>query len=331
MKVIIPLAGFGTRLRPHTYSKPKPLINVAGKPVLGHLLDKLAGLKVEEYIFVVGYLGDQVEDYVNTEYHLPARFVEQKEMLGQAHAIWLTRDYLDEGPVFVLFVDTLFEADLSTLDAPGADAVIFVKEVEDPRPFGVVTLNGDQYISGFVEKPTTMDNRLAVIGLYYFKNGKRLIDAIQKLMDNKMMTRGEYFLADAMQLMVQEGMKFRIEPVSVWLDCGRPDTVLETNRYLLQNSRDNSAEFSNRRDIIIVPPVNIHPSAQISQSVIGPYVTIAANCIISNSFLRDTIVDEGAVCKDTLMEQSLVGRNARVEGRFRTANVGDSSAIGFVG
>jgi glucose-1-phosphate thymidylyltransferase len=331
MKVIIPLAGFGTRLRPHTYSKPKPLINVAGKPVLGHLLDKLAGLKVEEYIFVVGYLGDQVEDYVNAEYHLPARFVEQKEMLGQAHAIWLTRDYLDEGPVFVLFVDTLFEADLSTLDAPGADAVIFVKEVEDPRPFGVVTLNGDSYISGFVEKPTTMDNRLAVIGLYYFKNGRRLIDAIQKLMDNKMMTRGEYFLADAMQLMVQEGMKFRIEPVSVWLDCGRPDTVLETNRYLLQNSRDNSAEFSNRRDIIIVPPVNIHPSAQISQSVIGPYVTIAANCIISNSFLRDTIVDEGAVCRDTLMEQSLVGRNARVEGRFRMVNVGDSSAMGFVG
>jgi glucose-1-phosphate thymidylyltransferase len=331
MKVIIPLAGFGTRLRPHTYSKPKPLINVAGKPVLGHLLDKLAGLKVEEYIFVVGYLGDQVEDYVNAEYHLPARFVEQKEMLGQAHAIWLTRDYLDEGPVFILFVDTLFEADLSTLDAPGADAVIFVKEVEDPRPFGVVTLNGDSYISGFVEKPTTLDNRLAVIGLYYFKSGQRLIDAIQKLMDSKMMTKGEYFLADAMQLMVQEGMKFRIEPVSVWLDCGRPDTVLETNRYLLQNSRDNSAEFSNRRDIIIVPPVNIHPSAQISQSVIGPNVTVAANCIISNSFLRDTIVDEGAVCRDTLMEQSLVGRHARVEGRFRMVNVGDSSAMGFVG
>jgi glucose-1-phosphate thymidylyltransferase len=331
MKVIIPLAGFGTRLRPHTYSKPKPLINVAGKPVLGHLLDKLAGLKVEEYIFVVGYLGDQVEDYVNAEYHLPARFVEQKEMLGQAHAIWLTRDYLDEGPVFILFVDTLFEADLSTLDAPGADAVIFVKEVEDPRPFGVVTLNGDSYISGFVEKPTTLDNRLAVIGLYYFKSGQRLIDAIQKLMDSKMMTKGEYFLADAMQLMVQEGMKFRIEPVSVWLDCGRPDTVLETNRYLLQNSRDNSAEFSNRRDIIIVPPVNIHPSAQISQSVIGPNVTVAANCIISNSFLRDTIVDEGAVCRDTLMEQSLIGRHARVEGRFRMVNVGDSSAMGFVG
>lgn len=331
MKVIIPLAGFGTRLRPHTYTKPKPLINVAGKPVLGHLLDKLAGLKIEEYIFVVGYLGDQVEDYVNAEYHLPARFVEQKEMLGQAHAIWLTRDYLDDGPVFVLFVDTLFEADLSTLDAPGADAVIFVKEVEDPRPFGVVTLNGDKYITGFVEKPATMENRLAVIGLYYFKNSRRLIGAIQELMDNKLMTKGEYFLADAMQLMVKEGLKFRIEPVSVWLDCGRPDTVLETNRYLLQNSRDNSAEFADRKDIIIVPPVNIHPSAQISHSVVGPNVTIAANCTISSSFLRDTIVDEGAVCKDTLMEQSLVGRNARVEGRFRMVNVGDSSAIGFVG
>ncbi|MCC7449114.1 MAG: NTP transferase domain-containing protein [Anaerolineae bacterium] len=331
MKVIIPLAGFGTRLRPHTYTKPKPMINVAGKPVLGHLLDKLKGLDISEYIFIVGHLGDQVEDYVNNEYHLPARFVEQKELLGQAHAIWLAREHIDSEPIFILFVDTLFEADLTTLDAPGADAVVFVKEVEDPRPFGVVTLDqNQQYITGFVEKPKTMENRLAVIGLYYFKNGKALIDSIQDLMDRKIMTKNEYFLADAMQLMVQSGCKIRTEPVSVWLDCGRPDTVLETNRYLLEHSRDNSADFQNQPGVVIIPPVNIHPSAQISESVIGPNVTIAAHCTINRCVMCDTIVDEGATCQNTLLEQSLIGRNAQLEGRYRKVNVGDSSAVGFV-
>ncbi len=328
MKVIIPLAGFGTRLRPHTYSKPKPMINVAGKPVLGHLLDKLAGLDISEYIFIVGYLGDQVEEYVTNEYKLPARFVEQKELLGQAHAIWLAREYLDDEPVFILFVDTLFEADLTVLGKTDADAVIYVKEVDDPRSFGVVTLDSNGYITSFVEKPLIKDNRLAVIGLYYFKHGNELIKAIQELMDRKIMTKNEYFLADAMHLMVQAGCKFRVERASQWLDCGRPDTVLETNRYLLQNSRDNSTQ-AERPGVIIIPPVNIHPSVQITESVIGPNVTIAANCTITRSLLRDTIVDEGATCQDTLLEQSLIGRNARVEGRFRTVNVGDSSAVGF--
>ncbi len=330
MKVIIPLAGFGTRLRPQTYTKPKPMINVAGKPVLGHLLDKIAGLDIDEYIFIVGYLGDQVEDYVNAEYHLPARFVEQKEMLGQAHAIWLARDYLDDGPAFVIFVDTLFETDLSVLKAPTVDAVIFVKEVEDPRPFGVVTLDKDQFITRFVEKPTTMENRLAVIGLYYFKNGNSLIKAIMELMDRKIMIKNEYFLADAMHLMVQAGQKFRTAPVSVWLDCGRPETILETHRYLLEHGHDNSASLTFGNDVIIVPPVNVHLSAKINRSVIGPHVTIGENCTISGSILRDTIIDEGATCTDTLLEQSLLGRNSRVEGRYRTVNVGDSSAIGFI-
>ena len=331
MKVIIPLAGFGTRLRPHTFTKPKPLINVAGKPVLGHLLDKIAGLDIDEYIFIVGYLGDQVEDYVNREYKLNARFVEQKEMLGQAHAISLAQEYLNDGPVFILFVDTLFEADLSILGRTDEDAVIFVKEVEDPRPFGVVTLNANDYITGFIEKSTQMDNRLAVVGLYYFKNGNQLISAIQELMDRKIMTKNEYFLADAMDIMVKRGLKFRTAPVSVWLDAGKPETVLETNRYLLEHGRDNSAEVTGQTNLIIVPPVNIHPSAQITNSIIGPHVTIAARCVITSSILRDTIVDEGSTCKDTLLEQSLIGRNAHVEDQYRSVNVGDSSAVGFAG
>jgi glucose-1-phosphate thymidylyltransferase len=331
MKVVIPLAGFGTRLRPHTYTKPKPLIKVAGKPVLGHLLDKLADLNVDEYIFIVGYLGEQVEEYVNKEYKLNAKFVEQKELLGQAHAIWLAREYLNDSPTLVIFVDTLFEADLQQLNNTDADALIYVKEVEDPRAFGVVTLDKDGYITGIIEKSSSMENRLAVIGMYYFKSGQKLINAIQEIMDRNIMTKNEYYLADAMDVMVKQGQKFRTAPVSVWLDCGKPETVLETNRYLLEHGHDNSGQILTRSDVIIVPPVHIDPSANIECAVIGPHVTIGANCTVSNSVLRDTIMDDGAACKDILLKQSLLGRNARVEGSYRTVNVGDSSAIGIVG
>lgn len=330
MKVVIPLAGFGTRLRPHTFTKPKPLINVAGKAVLGHLLDKLLPLAVEEYIFIVGYLGDQVEAYVRAHYPIKARFVEQTEMLGQAHAIYLAKEYLqDDTPVFVIFVDTLFEADLSNLGQPGRDALIFVKEVDDPRPFGVVTLNERGEITRFVEKPATLENKLVVVGLYYFARSLPLLAAIEQLMARKIMTKNEYFLADAMQLMVQDGMKFHTRQVSEWLDCGRADTVLATNRYLLDHGHDNSAALTHLTQTIIIPPVRIDPSARIARSVIGPHVTIAANAVIEDCLVRDSIIDEGAFCKDTLLAQSLVGRNARVEGRFRAVNVGDSSMLGF--
>lgn len=330
MKVLIPLAGYGTRLRPHTFSKPKPLINVAGKPVLGHLLDKLASLNVDEYIFIVGHLGEQVEDYVRQEHHLKARFIEQREMLGQAHAIWLAREYLDDDSVFVIFVDTLFETDLTALDKTSEDATIFVKEVEDPRRFGVVSLNDKGHITRFVEKPSTTDNRLVVVGLYYFAHGRPLIEAIETLMARKIMTKNEYFLADAMQLMVESGLKFGTRSVSAWLDCGTPETVLATNRYLLDHGADNSSAYQSLEHTILIPPVNIHPTAQVRRSVIGPFVTIGPNCVIEDCLLRDTIVDEGATCKDYLLESSLIGRNATVEGRFRHLNVGDSSAMGFV-
>jgi len=328
MKIVIPLAGFGTRLRPHTYTKPKPMINVAGKPVLGHLLDKIAHLPVEEYIFIVGHLGEQVEEYVRKEYQLPARYIEQTEMLGQSHAIWLARDSIGHEPTFVLFVDTLFETDLSVLGTTDADALIFVKEVEDPRSFGVVTLNEEGYITRFVEKPKEMDNRLAVIGLYYFKDGRALIDAIQHTMDRNMVTKGEYYLADAMDVMVKSGLKFRTQPVSVWLDCGKPDTVLETNRYLLDHGHDNTWAL-HYNDAIIIPPVHIHPTATVVRSVIGPYVTVAAGCEVQGSIIKNSILDEGASIHNTLLEESIVGRKARVEERARTVNVGDSSAVGL--
>jgi glucose-1-phosphate thymidylyltransferase len=328
MKVIIPLAGFGTRLRPHTYTKPKPLINVAGKAVLGHILDKFAGLDVEEFIIVHGYLGEQIQHYLATQYpQYRARFVEQKELIGQADAILRCRPFVD-GPVLIVFVDTLFEADLSGLAREKADAVIYVKEVQDPRRFGVAVVGAEGWITRFVEKPESMDNRLAVIGMYYLKDSDALMCACQELMERDIQTKGEYFLADAFNLMVEQGQKFRTETVEVWEDCGKPETVLHTNRYLLEHGHDNSAQH--RDDgYLVVPPVHIAATAVIQNSVIGPYATISDGCHIVGSIIRDSIVDEDALIEDTTLDQSLIGKGALVKSSYRKLNVGDSSSVDF--
>lgn len=328
MKVIIPLAGFGTRLRPHTYTRPKPLINVAGKAVLGHILDRLSRLPVDEYIFVVGYLGEQIEDYVHKNYTIRARFVEQKELTGQAPAILLAREHVN-GPVLIVFVDTLFEADLGQLATQAADGIIYVKEVQDPRRFGVVKLNEQGYITGFVEKPASMDNRLAVIGMYYIRDSKALMDACQELIDREIKAHGEYFLADALNLMIKDGKHFCAEEVSVWADCGKPETVLATNRYLLEHGHDNSTSIPGECKFQIIPPVHIAPTAEIENSVIGPYATIADHCVIAGSIIRDSIVDEYAHIEDITLDQSLIGQYAVVKGKYRKLNVGDSSVVDF--
>ena len=328
MKVIIPLAGFGTRLRPHTYTKPKPLINVAGKAVLGHILDKFAGLDVEEFIIVHGYLGEQIQHYLATQYpQYRARFVEQKELVGQADAILRCRPFVD-GPVLIVFVDTLFEADLSGLAREKADAVIYVKEVQDPRRFGVAVVGAEGWITRFVEKPESMDNRLAVIGMYYLKDSDALMCACQELMERDIQTKGEYFLADAFNLMVEQGQKFRTETVEVWEDCGKPETVLHTNRYLLEHGHDNSAQHRDN-GYLVVPPVHIAATAVIQNSVIGPYATISDGCHIVGSIIRDSIVDEDALIEDTTLDQSLIGKGALVKSSYRKLNVGDSSSVDF--
>ncbi|GAB4565686.1 MAG: sugar phosphate nucleotidyltransferase [Anaerolineae bacterium] len=326
MKVIIPLAGFGTRLRPHTYSKPKPLVNVAGKPVLGHILDKLVDLPLEEVIFIVGYLGEQIKEYVEANYHFPARFIEQKELLGQAHAIWLARDHVP-GEVLIIFVDTIFETDLDRVLNADADGVLLVKEVEDPRRFGVVVLE-DGYVRRLVEKPDSDEYRLAVIGVYFIKDGPRLMQAIDQLMARRIQTKGEYYLADALQIMIDEGARLVAQEVDVWEDCGKPETVLHTNRYLLSKQQGDGRE-AHLVNSAIIPPVYIAASAHIENSIIGPYATIAEHARICNAHIRDSIIDEGAVICDTMLDQSLIGKNAVVRGRFRRLNVGDSSQVDF--
>ena len=329
MKIVIPLAGFGKRLRPHTFTKPKPLVIVAGKPVLGHVLDMFQQLdNVEEIIFIVGHLGEQIEEYVRKEYpHLNAHYYEQQELNGQSTALYLARERLS-GPMLMVFVDTIIHTDLSRLKDEQADAVTWVKAVEDPRRFGVAEVGPDGQVTRLVEKPQDKDNNLVVVGFYYFKEAERLMDAITEQIEKDIRTQGEYFLADAVNLMLARGLKMRVQPVDVWLDCGKTETVLETNRFLLDHGHDNHQQVL-ADGSVIVPPVNIHPTAQVTCSVIGPHTTLAAGVVVENSIIRDSILDEGAVVQDALLSQSLIGRTARVSGRFRSFNVGEASEVGF--
>jgi glucose-1-phosphate thymidylyltransferase len=330
MKVIIPMAGYGTRLRPHTWSKPKPLVTVAGKPVLGHVLDTVAGLPfVDEVIFIVGYLGQQIEEYVHQAFpRLRARFIEQRELLGQSHAIWLAREHLS-GPMLMIFVDTLIEADLSRLAQEQSGAVAFVKAVPDPRRFGVAEVGPQGRVTRLVEKPQDTANNLAVVGLYYFADSTALLHAIETQMERGAQLKGEYFLADAINVLLDGGLEMRVEPVEVWMDCGTPESLLGTNRYLLDHGRDNSVEAARRPQVLVIPPVYIDPTAELHQAVIGPHVTVAADCVIERSILQDSIIDAGSSIVDTTLSQSLIGRDARVVGRHRSLNVGDSSEVGF--
>jgi glucose-1-phosphate thymidylyltransferase len=329
MKIVIPLAGFGKRLRPHTFTKPKPLVIVAGKPVLGHVLDMFEKLDdVEEIIFIVGHLGEQIEEYVRKEYpHINAHYYRQEELNGQSTALYLARERL-RGPMLMVFVDTIIDTDLSLLKHEQADAVTWVKPVDDPRRFGVAEVGPNGQVKRLVEKPQDKDNNLVVVGFYYFKEAERLMAAITEQIERDIRTQGEYFLADAVNLMLQRGLKMRVQPVDVWLDCGKTETVLETNRFLLDHGHDNHAKVQ-AAGSVIVPPVNIHPSATIRNSVIGPHATLAADVVVENSIIRDSILDEGAFVEGALLAQSLIGRTARVSGRFRSFNVGEASEVGF--
>jgi len=270
-----------------------------------------------------------VQAYVSQAYpHLTARYVEQHEMLGQSHAIWLAREGL-HGPMLMVFVDTLIEVDLSTMSSEKAEAVAWVKETDDPRRFGVAEVGPDGWVRRLVEKPQDLSNNLAVVGFYYFQEADRLLAAIEEQMARKEHLGNEYYLADAINIMLAGKLKMRAQQVEVWQDCGKPETMLETNRYLLDHGRDNSAEASARQGVVIVPPVYVDPSAEVIHSVIGPHVSIGAGCSIRHSLIQDSIIDADSQIVDSTLSQSLIGRDARVLGRSRALNVGDSSEVGF--
>ena len=333
MKVIILLAGYGTRMRPHTWSRPKPLLRVAGNTVVGHLLDLMHEITTEEVIFVVGYRGEQLEDWIRENYpDLDVHFVIQEEAKGQAHAVWLCREFLqDDSEVLVAFGDGVIEADYAGIarEGEGSDAVFLVKEVEDPRRYGVGVLDDEGYIKEFIEKPPTMEHRLAIVGVYWFKSSAYLYGALDAVIQQKRKTLGEYFMADAFQVMLEEDAKIRTMPVDQWADAGTPDSILQTNARLLAvgfNSPD-ALERSYSEGFTVVPPVFIHPTADIEASIIGPYASIDANVRISNAVVRNSIIDTGAEIDNCILDQALVGEKAKVTGRGKALFVGDNSFV----
>ncbi|MEX2143011.1 MAG: sugar phosphate nucleotidyltransferase, partial [Anaerolineales bacterium] len=330
LKIIVPMAGFGTRLRPHTWSRPKPLLSAAGDTVLGHVLKLLRtapGAEQAEFIFIVGYLGDQVQRYMLAEHpQVKTHFVQQAELLGQSHALAQAREYL-HGPTIVIFVDTVVETDFSGLDQEEADAVAWVKPVEDPRRFGVAAVGKDGWVTGLIEKPGDLSNNLAVVGIYYFKRGEELLAAIDEQMKTGVVTKNEFFLADAIDIMLKRGLKMRIRLVEEWLDAGLPESVLETNRRLLDKGRDNSAESSQRAGVTIKPPVFIHPSATLEASTLGPYVSIGQDCVVRNSTIEDAILESGVLVENSSLRHSMLGERSQVRGVTGQVNIGDDSQI----
>ncbi|HSG43656.1 MAG TPA: sugar phosphate nucleotidyltransferase [Anaerolineales bacterium] len=335
-KIVIPMAGWGTRMRPHTYSKPKPLISVAGKTTLEHLLDMFKTMPNPEnleYVFIIGpFLGEmQIPEFIKGKYpDINAHFVVQHEMKGQSHALWLAREYL-HGPMQMVFSDTLIETDFSFLAHEETDSVAWVMPVPDPRRFGVAELGEDGFVKRFIEKPKTKENNLVIAGCYYFKEGEELIAAIEEQMERNVSLKNEYFLADAMSIMIEHGTKIRVHEIDTWLDAGTIEATLETNQILLDKFGSSIEAAKLDDDVKIIDPVAIGEGVEISNSTIGPHASIGANCKINNSSIAESIIEAECEINDVALEKSMIGKQAKVKGRgdghVVQMNLGDASEV----
>ncbi len=325
MKVIIPLAGKGTRLRPHTHVTPKPMLRIAGKPVIDYVMEDLQKLgNVEQVIYITGHLKEKVEEYARKTYPFDAVFIEQKVQDGTAGAVALARSYVDQ-PVLIIFVDTIFDADLSVVNTIDADGIIWTKEVEDYQRFGVVVTDKDGNMTKIVEKPSTPISKRANIGLYYIRNWKLLYEGIDWTLKQPQ-NKGEYYLTDAFQYMIDKGAKIRVIDVAGWYDAGKLDTLLETNRTILEKGRARKPS-SLPAGVEIVDPVYIEDGVQLSASRIGPNVSLGAGTVVNDSRLHDTIVGGNCRISHASLTNSLIGDSAIVEGITGEMTIADHSEV----
>ena len=323
MKAIIPAAGIGSRLRPHTHTAPKALLHVAGKPILGHILDELLAFGIDEVVVVVGFLGEKIIEYVRGNYKIRASFITQRELNGLGWAIYITREHMTEDPVLIILGDTIFETDLSRVIGGEYDS-IGTKIVDDPRRFGIAETDGE-FVTGLFEKPDKPTSNQALVGIYYIKSADLFARCLEELVAKKITTRGEYQLTDALGLMIDHGCRITTFNVDGWYDCGKPEALLSTNRYLLSQIKS----IDQRKGSVLLPPVYISPSAILENSVIGPHVSVGDNARIVRSVVKDSIISESAEVIDCLLESSLIGNNSFISGQFKRANLGDSSEIRY--
>ncbi|OJJ21035.1 nucleotidyltransferase [marine bacterium AO1-C] len=333
MKIVIPMAGRGTRLRPHTLTVPKPLIPVAGKPIVHRLVEdivKVCGQPVEEIAFIIGPdFGEAVEQQLKeiaASVGAKGGICYQTEKLGTAHALLCAKDYL-EGNVVVAFADTLFKADF-TLDN-NSEAIIWTQKVEDPSAFGVVKLDENGYITDFIEKPKTFVSDLAIIGIYYFKDGGFLRDEMQYLIDNDIKDRGEYQITDALENMKTKGVKFQPGQVTEWLDCGNKNATVYTNQRYLEYIKDQDLVDTSAKIVnsIIIPPVFVGQNVEIHNSVIGPHVSIGKDSKVANAIIKNTIIQEASEVSQANITNSMIGNNVVYEGKSADLSIGDYNQL----
>lgn len=330
MKALIPVAGIGSRLRPHTHTQPKSLIPVAGKPILAHIVDSLIAVGINEFVFIIGYLGDKIEQYISTNYpEIKSYFVVQTDGKGTGHALWLAQDLLkDNQPVFIVFGDTIVQADLNAI-ANSQKTLLGVKRVDDPREFGVAEIDESGLITRLVEKPNIPKSNQALVGIYKICETKQLKQALNYNIEHGILTRGEYQLTDALMRMIDTGVKMYAYNVDGWFDCGKKDILLETNAILLKGDGYPRASSSEYESTIIIDPVYIGKNSKISNSIIGPNVSIGDNVIVDYSIIRNSIIGPHSHLDNANLDNSVIGNDASLHGISLSLNLGDSTEINF--
>jgi glucose-1-phosphate thymidylyltransferase len=327
MKAIIPVAGAGTKLRPHSYSQPKALIPLAGKTVLSIIIDQLREAGINEFIFIVGYLGEKIEDHVKNKYpDLQAHYVHQTDRQGVGHAIRLTRNIVDNDEVFVVLGDTICEYDVKEV-MNNPNSMIGVRKVDDPRDFGVAEIEENGFINHVVEKPQIPKSNMALVGVYKIKESEQLFQCLESNIRQGLRSYGEYNLTDALDCMIKAGVKFNSFKVENWFDCGRKETLLESNATLLKKfAQDNPVKYE-FENTVIVQPVSIGAGCNIKNSIIGPNVAIGDNTVIDYSIVKNSIIGSFSNLFDIVLETSVIGSDTNLRGETRSLNIGDNTSI----
>lgn len=330
MKAIIPVAGTGKRLRPLTYTQPKPLIPVAGKPIISFIVDQLIAVGVSDFVFIIGYLGEKIKDFIESNYpEINSAFVNQEERVGSAHAIWLGREYFqDADQVIIFFGDAIIDANLPAI-VDSKDSIVGIKRVDNPRQFGVVEIGEDDYISRLVEKPRIPRSNLAMVGCYKIREVDLFIKACAYNLDHEIQSIGEYPLTDALQRMREWGVKLLPYTVDNWFDCGRREVLLETNAIFLDRPGFATEDPPPYDNSIIIHPVHIGANCVISNSIVGPHVTMGDNARMENAIVNNSIIGDFSSIQDIILRSSVIGSDASIKGTHRSLNIGDNTEIDF--
>ena len=328
MKVVIPVAGVGLRLRPLTYTQPKPLIPIAGKPILAHIIDQFLDIGINDFVFIIGYLGDKIKHYVESHYPgIQKTFVHQMERKGLGHAIYSAKNELEGcNDMSILLGDTILELDLKAFTKVPYSC-IGVKKVENPREFGVVEQDEHGFVLKMIEKPSIPITNLAIVGLYKIKEVDLLIEALEYNIQNDIRTNQEFQLTDALQRLIMQGIQMKTMEVDNWFDCGRRDIVLETNASMLEQSEEAQKDYGNYINSIIIPPVYIGEHCTIENSIIGPHVSIGENTTIQRAAIQNSIIGNYAAIQEIVLQSSIIGSDTAIKGSIHSLNIGDNTEM----